>query len=179
MAKTIKYTIFQTKWGYFGIAGTDRGLLRTQLPVQVVDKAMSLLLKDLERARYEKGFLRLLQKQIIAYFNGSYVNFSKQIPVILDSFSNFTAEVLQVCRNIKYAEKGTYGELAKEAGRPGAARAVGRVLAMNPAPLIIPCHRVICSDGLLGGFSNFGGIELKKRLLALERRGCRKHPDGS
>ena len=69
---------------------------------------------------------------------------------------------------IPYEETISYGELARRAGKEGAARAAGQALAANPVPLLVPCHRVICADGSLGGFA--GGLEMKRRLLELEGR---------
>ncbi len=62
----------------------------------------------------------------------------------------------------------TYAELAKRAGSPGAARAVGQAMAKNPFPIVIPCHRVIASNGKLGGYSGRGGVAAKRALLARE-----------
>ncbi|MCJ7825796.1 MAG: MGMT family protein, partial [Anaerolineales bacterium] len=62
----------------------------------------------------------------------------------------------------------TYGELARRIGRPGAARAVGQALGSNPIPVLIPCHRVLASDGSLGGYSGRGGVRTKEALLRLE-----------
>ncbi len=69
-------------------------------------------------------------------------------------------------RSIPWGATRSYGQLAAELGRPGAARAVGAACAANPIPIFIPCHRIIAADGRLGGFS--GGLELKKRLLRIE-----------
>jgi methylated-DNA-[protein]-cysteine S-methyltransferase len=69
---------------------------------------------------------------------------------------------------IPYGETRSYGEIADRLGSPGAARAVGRANATNRLPLVVPCHRVIAADGTLGGFN--GGLHLKERLLAHERR---------
>ena len=76
---------------------------------------------------------------------------------------------MTACRDIRFGQTVSYGRLAEMAGKPGAARAVGRALAKNPLPLIIPCHRVICANGKIGGFSAPGGVTLKKRLLQLEQ----------
>ena len=168
MQKVTKYTIFQTKWGYFGLAGTESGLCRTQLPGTKPEKIKTLLLKNLPAAQSDKTFCKTLQEQIIAYFEGDCVKFSRDIPLILDGFSSFGTSVLKACREIEIGQKITYGQLAKKAGTPNASRAVGSVLAKNPLPLIIPCHRIIRCDGKMGGFSAPGGITTKKKMLELE-----------
>jgi O-6-methylguanine DNA methyltransferase len=170
MQKVTKYTIFQTKWGYFGLAGTEYGLCRTQLPGSKSEKIKSLLLKNLPAAQFDKTFCKILQQQITAYFEGACIKFSRDIPLILDGFSSFGKSVLTTCREIEIGQTITYGQLAKKAGRPNASRAVGSTLAKNPLPLIIPCHRIIRSDGKMGGFSAPGGIILKKKMLELERQ---------
>ena len=168
MQKVTKYAIFQTKWGYFGLAGTEYGLCRTQLPGSNPEKIKTLLLKNLPAAQFDKTFYKILQQQITAYFEGDCVKFSRDIPLILNGFSSFGISVLKTCREIEIGQTITYGQLAKKAGRPNASRAVGSILAKNPLPLIIPCHRIIRSDGKLGGFSALGGITLKKKMLELE-----------
>jgi len=173
MPRAIKYTIFEIKWGYFGLAGTEYGLLRTCLPGSEPEKIKSQLLKDsslLKRPstiRYDKTFSETIQKGITAYFEGARVNFSN-IPVVLDGLSQFSRSVLTACRDISFGQTLSYARLAQKSGRPTAARAVGNALAKNPLPLIIPCHRVIYSDGKIGGFSAPGGTSIKKRLLKLE-----------
>ena len=168
MQKVIKYVIFKTKWGYFGLAGTEYVLCRTQLPGPKPEKIKSLLLKSFRHSQLDKTFFKTLQEQIATYFEGACVNFSRDVPLGLDGFSSFGISVLTACRGIEFGQTITYGQLAKKSGRPAASRAVGSVLAKNPLPLIIPCHRIIRSDGKLGGFSARGGITLKKRMLELE-----------
>lgn len=168
MQKTVKYTIFKTKWGYFGLAAADNGLLRTCLPLAEREKTKSQLLQNLPDPQYDKALFKSAQKQITAYFEGARVNF-RDIPVVLNDSGLFAKRVLTACRDIRFGQTVSYSRLAEMAGKPGAARAVGRALAKNPLPLIIPCHRVICADGTLGGFSAMGGVTLKKRFLQLER----------
>ena len=170
MQKVIKYVIFHTKWGYFGLAGTKSALYRTQLPGAEPKKIESRLLKNLPGAQFNETFFKILQEQIAAYFEGSCVNFSPDIPVVLDGFGGFSREVLTACRDIEFGKRITYAGLAKKAGRPAASRAVGNALAKNPLPLIIPCHRVLRTDGKMGGFSAPGGISFKKRLLTFEQK---------
>jgi len=167
----IKYTVFKTKWGWFGLAGTERGLLRTCLPLAEREKVKFRIIKNLRPAQYDKNFFKPVQEQIAAYFDGAHVNFGKDIPIELYVFSFFTKQVLTACRDIMFGQTITYLGLAKKLGRPIAVRAVGGALAKNPLPLLIPCHRVIRSDGKLGGFSAVGGTKVKKRLLELEAHG--------
>ncbi len=169
----IKYVIFKTKWGHFGLAGIEYGLCRTQLPGPNPEKIRSLLLKNLPDGQLDKNFCKNLQEQITAYFEGDYLKFSRDIPLILDGFSSFGTSVLTTCREIEIGQTITYGKLAKKAGRPNASRAVGSTLAKNPLPLIIPCHRIIRSDGKMGGFSAPGGITLKKKMIELECKAIR------
>lgn len=80
----------------------------------------------------------------------------------------FQRRVLECCRAIPYGQTLSYGELARRAGRPGAARAVGNTMATNRCPLVIPCHRVVHADGRVGHFSAPEGGRMKLRLLELE-----------
>jgi methylated-DNA-[protein]-cysteine S-methyltransferase len=179
MQKVIKCEVFKTKWGYFGLTGTEYALYRTQLPGSKPEKIKSMLLKNLpipnqaSSIEFDKTFFKTLQEQITAYFEGVCVNFSRDVPLVLDGFSSFGISVLTACRAIEFGQTITYGQLAKKSGRPNASRAVGSTLAKNPLPLIIPCHRVVRSDGKMGGFSAPGGIAFKKKMLELERKATR------
>jgi len=170
MQKAIRYTIFKTKWGYFGLAGMEGGILRSCLPMARREDVKYRLLKDLGGAKFDSGVFKGLQGRISLYFGGDCVNFGRDIPIVLGGFRPFARRVLRDCRNVRYGKTISYGGLAKKAGRPGAARAVGNILARNPLPLIIPCHRVICADGRFGGFSAAGGVNYKKRMLELEKK---------
>lgn len=170
MQKVIKYVIFKTKWGYFGLAGTKSALCRTQLPGPEPKKIESRLLENLPDAQLDETFFKILQERIAAYFEGSCVNFSPDIPVALDGFGGFSHEVLTACRELEFGQRITYSGLAKKVGQPNASRAVGNALAKNPLPLIIPCHRVLRTDGKMGGFSAPGGISFKKKMLILEHK---------
>jgi len=183
MQKALKYTIFKTKWGYFGLAGTEYGLLRTHLPSPEPEKIKSQLLKNpslLNRAssikyressiKFDKTFFKATQEQIAAYFDGACVNF-RDITIVLDGVSLFVTSVLTACKNIGFGRTISYSGLAKKLGRVRyrrTARAVGNALAKNPLPLIIPCHRIVRSDGKIGGFSAPGGKDLKAKLLKHE-----------
>lgn len=92
----------------------------------------------------------------------------RDVPLAFDRFTSFQRRVLERCRKIPAGRVMTYAELARAAGCPGGARAVGNVMASNPFPLIVPCHRVIGSAGGLGGYSGPAGLPLKLRLLERE-----------
>lgn len=171
MQKVAKYVIFETKWGYFGLAGTESALCRTCLPGPKRRKTETHLLRDLPAAQFDETFFKSLQEQIAAYYEGECVNFGPEIPVSLDGFRTFGASVVKKCRQLQFGQTISYGGLAEKSGNPAAGRAVGSALAKNPLPLIIPCHRVLRTDGNLGGFSAPGGLAVKKRMLQLEQQG--------
>ena len=170
MPKTIKYCVFKTTWGYFGLAGSNSGLLRCQLPAESREKAKAGLLKNIHFAQYDKNFAKKLQQQIIYYFQGRIAEFKLDLPLSLDEFTPFTRNVFAKCRNIPLGQIISYSRLAKNLNSPHAARAVGSALAKNPLPLIIPCHRVIKSDGRIGQFSVQGGTKTKQKLLKHEQQ---------
>jgi methylated-DNA-[protein]-cysteine S-methyltransferase len=101
------------------------------------------------------------------YAAGESVDFA-DTPLSLDHLTTFGARVVAACRRIPWGGTSTYGELAAECGSPGAARAVGSVMAKNRYPLIVPCHRVLAAGGELGGYSAPDGLTMKRRLLAME-----------
>ncbi|MHC4212678.1 MAG: methylated-DNA--[protein]-cysteine S-methyltransferase [Planctomycetota bacterium] len=168
--RQLKYAVFNTEWGFFGLIGTEKVLLRTHLPISNREKLESSLIKNFESAQLDPDYQFRLQKQITSYFEGSYVNFNSSVRLGLDTFTPFTQAVLNACRKIEFGQTKTYGQLAQQAGHPKAARAIGQAMSKNPLPLIIPCHRIIRSDGNCGGFSASGGIKVKQRLLKLENR---------
>lgn len=104
-----------------------------------------------------------LSEKLDVYFDGLPVDFA--IPVRL-SGSAFETSVWNALRRIPWGRTVSYADVALMIGRPRAARAVGNACGRNPLPIIIPCHRVICADGRLGGYT--GGIEIKKKLLRIE-----------
>ena len=90
------------------------------------------------------------------------------IPVDLEGASELERKVYEAARRIPCGEVRTYGEIAREIGAPGAAQAVGSALGRNPAPIVVPCHRVLASGGRSGGFSAPGGVDTKFRMLEIE-----------
>lgn len=164
----MKYAITATAWGPVLFASRGRRLCRLLLPLRRTADAHSLARRQWADAEYSAELLPKLQTQLQNYFDGGCLDF--QVRIDLGSESTFQREVTQACRTIPFGETLTYGQLADLAGYPGAARAVGSVMANNLIPLVIPCHRVVAAGGKLGGFSAPGGSNTKKRLLQLEAR---------
>ena len=111
-----------------------------------------------------------LISRIQVYADGGEDDF-RDVSLDLSKTTDFQRRILHYCRRIPAGKVLTYGQLAEKAGSPRAARAVGRVMAANRWPLIVPCHRVIASGSRLGGFSAPNGLAIKQQLL--EREGVR------
>jgi len=114
----------------------------------------------------EPSKLRDVVSQVLEYLDGRRKSFT--FAYDLRSSTPFQRDVLTTVQKVPRGEYLTYGELARRIGRPGAARAVGQALGSNPIPILIPCHRVLASDGSLGGYSGRGGVRTKEALLRLE-----------
>ena len=164
------YALFDTAFGVCGIAWSDRGVVRLVLPEATFEDTETRLRRQ---ARVDvrvkpPGWVATVVGAVQRYFAGEDVDFS---PVRLDLSAEpeFERRVYDALRRIGWGNTTTYGALAERAGSPGAARAVGRAMARNPVPVIVPCHRVLAAGGAVGGFSAHGGIATKQRMLALER----------
>jgi methylated-DNA-[protein]-cysteine S-methyltransferase len=105
-------------------------------------------------------------RQVRDYLDGKRTAFD--LPLDMTAMTDFQRQVLTAALKIPRGKWLTYGEVAKTIGRPQAARAVGQALGHNPVPIVIPCHRVLGSDGSLHGYSGGGGLQTKAWLLQLE-----------
>jgi methylated-DNA-[protein]-cysteine S-methyltransferase len=121
---------------------------------------------DIGWERYGEPFKKTA-RQLNEYFAGERREFELELA---PEGTKFQVEVLEALRGIPYGETRTYRDIAVAVGRPKAVRAVGNANGRNPLPIVIPCHRVIGSDGSLTGFG--GGIEAKRYLLDLEQQHC-------
>ncbi len=167
--KFLKYTIFLTVWGWAGFAADQKGLKILVLPEERREDVLFKICKILEHNHLieeNRGKEKLIHK-IKEYFEGKKVDFLDW-QLNLDNYTNFQMKILQTVRKIPYGETRSYKWVAQTAGYPRAYRAVGNTMRNNPIPLIIPCHRVIKSNGMLGGFSGKEGIALKKKMIDLE-----------
>ena len=188
----MKFTVFETDMGWMGIAGTSAGICKVTLPIS--DKAFALiaitdeesyedgtvhrmisrtslshvfmnLMSENNESPEENGLLSDVKDAMIKYFKGERVDFP--FPIDLKGYTKFQKDVWKATRSIPYGELRNYGWVAFQIDKPKSARAVGQALGANPIPIIIPCHRVVASDGSLHGFT--GGLKLKQRLIELEK----------
>ena len=165
MIDKISYSSFDTSFGHIFVAKTTKGVCLIKFSKITKIHFLSFLRKmfNKEAIRNDKA-LDNAKKSLIDYFNGRLLNF--KIPLDLSSGTEFERKVWHKVREIPYGELRSYNWVAKAIGKAQASRAVGNAVGKNPVTPIIPCHRVVCSDGNLGGYTS--GIAIKKRLLKLE-----------
>lgn len=168
-----KYTIFETAYGLMGLVISNKGICGLVLPADNAGKTKAVIAKYHPDAIIADLFAAPdTIKHLKDYFDGKVVEFPEKLD--LDNFTAFQRLVWEAARKVSYGQVTTYGTLAAAIGKPEACRAVGGALARNPIPIIIPCHRVIASDGSLGGFRD--GLEYKHRLLELEGYKAKNNP---
>jgi methylated-DNA-[protein]-cysteine S-methyltransferase len=162
-ASEIRARIFKTAWGWCAIGVTGKGLARLVIPEGRGKEELAGFIGGAVQ-----GGSRRAAKAITDYFAGRVRAF--KIPVDFAGLTSFERAVCSEVAKIPYGRTRSYGDIARRIGRPGAARAVGTAVAKNPLPIVIPCHRVVRSDGGLGGFSSRAGVATKKKLLDFEKR---------
>lgn len=162
------YTVFDTEFGWMVIVASEQGLCRLTLPQPAVDKALVLISDLLPKATANTGTFRELVFRLGNFFEGEKIEFPDELD--LRNATDFQRDVWRLTSSIPYGETRTYGWIANELERPGSVRAVGQAMARNPLPIIIPCHRIVGSNGSLGGYS--GGLEMKRKLLEMESSGA-------
>lgn len=163
------FTVIEAPVGSVGIVASAAGLSHVHLLKSRGDRAVQAVSRLHPDAQRDEGLLPGLQEEIGLYFSGEPMSFSSVV-VDLGSMTRFQQRVLKACARIEYGRTVSYAELARRVGCPAGARAVGGALGRNPVPLVIPCHRVVASDGSLGGFSAEQGVGLKRLLLDMEAR---------
>jgi methylated-DNA-[protein]-cysteine S-methyltransferase len=164
MANNLFYTVINTSWGWVGILASKVGLLAVTLPQNTRQQALDSLGKKAQQAILSPAVFSNLAEKFQAYYSGKKTNFSDNLD--FSGATPFQRQVWEATRLIPYGETRSYGWVAKQIGKSQAARAVGQAVGKNPFLIVVPCHRVIASDGGLGGFG--GGLEIKQALLELE-----------
>ena len=168
----IAYRTVESPLGPLLLAGTDVGVVRVAFASEGHDEVLADLSARLSpRVLEAPRRLDAAATALEAYLTGR--SRRVDVPVDLRLLGGYRREVVEALPAIGYGRTATYAELAERTGRPRAVRAVGSACANNPVPLVLPCHRVVRSDGSEGGYR--GGAEAKRLLLDLER-GEGDHP---
>jgi methylated-DNA-[protein]-cysteine S-methyltransferase len=161
----VAYRTLDTPVGRLLLAATGQGLVRVAFSVQDHDAVLRQLAGSISpRILNAPGRLDETSRQLEEYFTGQRTRF--ELPLDWRLSKGFRREVLTHLRDIGYGHTESYAQVAAASGSPRAVRAVGTACATNPLPLVVPCHRVVRSDGSAGGYA--GGPDAKLTLLALE-----------
>ncbi len=163
----LSLSTFETAIGWCGVLGSRAGVSRLTFghasPLEV-HRALGTAAEGVDETDWNVQ----LRCKIEKYTHGIEVDFDHVTVLRSRPLTAFQQRVVEIVRAIPRGATKTYGEVARLAGSPGAARAVGQVMATNPVPIIIPCHRVVGSSGGLGGFSAAGGVRTKQWMLDRE-----------
>ena len=164
----MQHVFFQHDQGFFALVADQDRLVGILWRSSREEVATDLKARFPVSGQQASQFLSHAWTRLAAFLAGE----SRQLdlPYELRGVTPFQRQVLQTLQSCPYGATLTYGELARQAGRPGAARAVGAAMAGNPLPLLIPCHRVTGAGGRLTGYSGGRGLASKKFLLELEAR---------
>jgi methylated-DNA-[protein]-cysteine S-methyltransferase len=161
----VAYTIVDTPVGSLLLAGTATGLVRVAFENEDHDRVLEMLATRLSpRVLRAPGRLADAARQLDEYFAGTRTGF--ELPLDLSLSGGFRQAVQRYLPQIGYGQTRTYAQVAGLVGNPRAVRAVATACATNPLPVIVPCHRVLRTDGTLGGYR--GGLTAKTTLLRLE-----------
>lgn len=164
------FALFDTAIGRCGIAWGDAGTVALQLPEASEAKTAARLRETCPTVAEGPPPPPSVAEAIglvASLLRGEAADLST---IVLDmaGVPDFHRRVYDVAREIPPGRTLTYGAVAARLGEPGAARAVGRALGRNPFAIIVPCHRVVAAGGAMGGFSAGGGVDTKRRILAIE-----------
>jgi methylated-DNA-[protein]-cysteine S-methyltransferase len=162
----VAYRTLDTPVGPLLLAATEQGLVRVAYPVQGHDAVLQELADRISpRVLRAPGRLDTVARELDDYFAGRRHDFD--LPLDWRLAHGFRATVLHhLATDVGYGRTASYGALAALAGNPKAVRAVGTACATNPLPVVVPCHRIVRSDGSMGNYA--GGVEAKRALLDLE-----------
>jgi len=164
-----RLVVFQTSLGWFALVGAGQVLKRLTFGHASQQAAVAAVDPVFRQTAHLGQWNPALVRRLKAYATGTRDDF-RDVTIDPGPQTEFQRRVTRCCRRIAHGKTVTYGQLAAQAGHPGAARAVGQCMAANRIPLVVPCHRVTASGGGLGGYSAAGGLDTKRRLLELESR---------
>lgn len=166
---SVEYSLFHSSLGWCAISWSGAKVTSIDLPDANKQATRVRVLRRFPRAK--EALLppvhRRAAEALVGALNGRPANLAG-LALDFEGVSPFHRRVYEVARMIPWGTVVSYGGLAALTGSPRAARAVGQAMQRNPFPIVVPCHRVLASDRSLRGFSAHGGLETKRRLLALE-----------
>ena len=160
----VSFDVADTQIGPLLLAVTERGLCRISFDPEPDRETETLARTFGVRVLRAPRELDPVRRELDEYFEGRRRDFD--LPLDLREREGFSRDILERLARVPYGEVTTYKSLAVEAGNPRAARAVGTIMNRNPIPIVLPCHRVVGSNGSLVGYG--GGLERKRLLLDLE-----------
>jgi methylated-DNA-[protein]-cysteine S-methyltransferase len=161
----VAFRTVDTPLGALLLAATDQGLVRVAYAREDHDRVLQQLADTVSpRVLRAPARLDLAAREIEEYFVGRRTRFD--LPLDFRLSAGFRRTVLAQLPDIAYGTTATYAAIAAAAGNPKAVRAVGSACATNPLPVVVPCHRVVRSDGTIGQY--VGGVDAKQTLLTLE-----------
>ncbi|OBC12460.1 cysteine methyltransferase [Mycobacterium sp. 852013-50091_SCH5140682] len=161
----IAYRIVDSPVGQLLLAATEQGMVRVAYAREDHDAVLQTLADRISpRILNAPGRLDLAARELDEYFAGARREFD--LPLDWRLSAGFRSTVLHHLPEIGYGQTASYAAVARLAGNPKAVRAVGTACATNPLPVVVPCHRVVRSDGAMGGY--LGGVDAKRLLLDLE-----------
>lgn len=162
----VSYRLVDSPVGELLLAATERGIVRVAFAVEDFDAVLGALAEKVGvRVLQRRAPLDAAARQLEEYFAHARTGFALDLDHRLSS--GYRLQVQLALPRIGYGHTASYKEMAALTGRPAAVRAVGTACATNPLPIVVPCHRVLRSDGSLGGY--LGGLDAKRVLLAFEQ----------
>jgi methylated-DNA-[protein]-cysteine S-methyltransferase len=164
--ETVGYSVVDSPLGPLWIAVGPKGVLAIHYGAEPSQPELARIVRT-----YGPGLLPdtrradPVARELDQYFAGKRTSFD--IAVDMSTLTEFQRRILSATARVGFGDVSTYARVAAKAGSEKASRAAGQALGSNPIPILVPCHRILASDGSLGGYA--GGLEAKRRLLKLER----------
>ena len=166
LERMLNYSIFKTIWGWMGVVTGEKGVKKVILPHLRYQDVKRSILREFPNILADDSSLKPLAKIFAHYFRGGEI--PPHVALDWSGCSEFCRMVWTATQSIPRGEVKSYSWISLQIKIPRSFRAVGTALRKNPFPLLIPCHRVIRSNGTLGGFSAPAGVNLKRKLLKME-----------
>ena len=166
----LRYGVFPVEMGWVGVLASPDGVRRLSLsqesPADAIESLGTLGIEGTPAP--EEGTFPDLERRLERYFRGEDIPLDDSLDLMGTAFQK---RAWEAARSIPRGETRSYGWVARSIGSPCAARAVGQAMRANPVPIIVPCHRVVGSNGAMRGYGGPEGVDMKLKLLTMERGG--------